>query len=110
MAARSLILATILSSDGLKLQDRFETNLDDLLKFKSWLKENSCHKVALESTGNYWLPIYYFLEGSVNFILANAYQIKHIPGRKTDTLDSECIAEKLSDLVLSAVLLCIWSC
>jgi transposase len=47
----------------------------------------------LESTGNYWLPIYHVLEGSVNFILANAYQIKHIPGRKTDTLDSEWIAE-----------------
>jgi transposase len=87
------ILATIISSDGLKLQDRFETSLDDLLKFKSWLMENGCHKVALESTGNYWLPIYHVLEGSVNFILANAYQIKHIPGRKTDTLDSEWIAE-----------------
>ena len=87
------IVATILSSDGLKLQDRFETNLEDLLKFKDWLKENGCHKVALESTGNYWLPIYHVLEGSVNFILANAYQIKHIPGRKTDTLDSEWIAE-----------------
>ena len=87
------IVATILSSDGLKLQDRFETSLDDLLKFKSWLKVNSCHKVALESTGNYWLPIYHVLEGSVNFILANAYQIKHIPGRKTDSLDSEWIAE-----------------
>jgi len=87
------IMATILSSDGLKLQDRFETSLEDLLKFKSWLKENGCHKVALESTGNYWLPIYHILEGSVNFILANAYQIKHIPGRKTDSLDSEWIAE-----------------
>ncbi len=87
------IVATILSSDGLKLQDRFYTTLDDLLRFKHWLKENGCHKVALESTGNYWLPIYHVLEGSVNFILANAYQIKHIPGRKTDTLDSEWIAE-----------------
>jgi transposase len=87
------IVATILSSDGLKLQDRFETHLEELLKFKDWLKENGCHKVALESTGNYWLPIYHVLEGSVNFILANAYQIKHIPGRKTDTLDSEWIAE-----------------
>ena len=87
------VMATILSSDGLKLQSRFETSLEDLLKFKSWLKENGCQKVAFESTGNYWLPIYHVLEGSVNFILANAYQIKHIPGRKTDTLDSEWIAE-----------------
>lgn len=87
------IVATILSSDGLKLQDRFDTNLEELLKFKDWLKENGSHKVAVESTGNYWIPIYNILEGSVNFILANAYQIKHIPGRKTDTLDSEWIAE-----------------
>jgi transposase len=87
------IVATILSSDGLKLQDRFETNLEELLRFKDWLKDNGCRKVALESTGNYWLPIYHVLEGSVNFILANAYQIKHIPGRKTDALDSEWIAE-----------------
>ena len=87
------IVATILSSDGLKLQERFNTNLEELLKFKDWLKKNGCCKVALESTGNYWIPIYSILEGSVNFILANAYQIKHIPGRKTDTLDSEWIAE-----------------
>ncbi len=87
------IMATILSTDGLKLQKRFDTSQEDLLMFKNWLKENGCHKVALESTGNYWLPIYYVLEGSVNFILANAYQIKHIPGRKTDALDSEWLAE-----------------
>jgi hypothetical protein len=64
----------ILSSDGLKLQDRFETSLDELLRFKDWLKQNSFNKVAVESTGNCWLPIYNVLEGSVNFILANAYQ------------------------------------
>jgi transposase len=87
------IVATILSSDDLKLQDRFDTTLDDLFRFKHWLKENGCLKVAVESTGNYWIPIYNVLEGSVNFILANAYQIKHIPGRKTDTLDSEWLAE-----------------
>ena len=36
------IVATILSSDGLKLQDRFDTNLEELLnlKFRDWLKEN----------------------------------------------------------------------
>jgi transposase len=90
---KKFIVATILSSDGLRFQSRFDTTLDDLLKFKYWLKEHGCHKVALESTSNYWIPIHNVLEGSVNFILANAYQIHHIPGRKTDTLDSEWIAE-----------------
>jgi len=101
------IVATILSSDGMKLQARFNTTLEELLKFKYWLKENGCHKVALESTGNYWLPIYHVLEGSVNFILANAYQIKHIPGRKTDTLDSEWIAEIcLKNLITPSRIFC----
>jgi transposase len=101
------IVATILSSDGLKLQGRFDTTLQELLKFKDWLNENGCHKVALESTGNYWLPIYHVLEGSVNFILANAYQIKHIPGRKTDALDSEWIAEIcLKNLITPSRIFC----
>ena len=55
------IVATILSSDGLKLQDRFNTNLEELLKFKDRLKKNGCRKVASESTGNYWIPIYNIL-------------------------------------------------
>jgi transposase len=101
------IVATILSSDGLKLQGRFDTTLQELLKFKDWLNENGCHKVALESTGNYWLPIYHVLEGSVNFILANAYQIKHIPGRKTDALDSEWISEIcLKNLITPSRIFC----
>jgi len=33
---------------------------------------------------------------SDEFVLANAYQIKHIPGRKTDVLDSEWIAKAMS--------------
>gem|GEM_PF-4182584 len=32
-------------------------------------------------------------EGHVGLIVANAYKIKHIPGRKTDKIDSEWIAE-----------------
>lgn len=43
--------------------------------------------------GSDWLPIYLVVGKDVEFVLANAYQIKHIPGRKTDVLDSEWIAE-----------------
>ncbi len=54
---------------------------------------NGCEVVAFESTGNYWIPIFTFLEGDIELIVGNAYQIKHIPGRKTDLRDSEWIAE-----------------
>jgi transposase len=38
---KDFLIATILSTDGLKLQHRFDTHLDGLLEFKSWLNEIS---------------------------------------------------------------------
>ena len=67
--------------------------LDDILKFKEWVIENNCEQVAVESTGVYWVPIYTVLEDKIEVIVANAYKIKHTPGRKTDLHDSEWIAE-----------------
>lgn len=55
--------------------------------------ENSCQRVAIESTGIYHIPTYTILEGKVETIVANPLQIKNIPGRKNDDLDSEWIAE-----------------
>jgi transposase len=97
---KQFLLATILSKGGKKFQDRFDTNFEGLLSFRQWLLNHGCQKLAVESTANYWQPIYFVVGKDVEFVLANAYQIKHIPGRKTDTLDSEWIAELcLKDLI-----------
>jgi transposase len=90
---KRFFVATILSRDGTKMQSRFETNIKDLLSFRDWIIENNCDCVAVESTGVYWHPIHNVLENRIELILANAHQIKHTPGRKTDALDSEWIAE-----------------
>jgi transposase len=90
---KKFLVATILSRDGTKITKRFGMTLDDLLKFKNWIIENRCEQVAVESTGVYWIPIHAVLEGAVDLIVANAYKIKHIPGRKSDRIDSEWLAE-----------------
>ena len=90
---KKFLIATILSRDGTKITKRFGMILDDLSKFKEWIVDNHCEQVAVESTGTYWIPIHAVLEGSVDLIVANAYKIKHTPGRKTDVIDSEWIAE-----------------
>ncbi len=90
---KRFIDATILTSDGTKKHRRFLTNTESLLEFKDWLIEEDCPVVALESTGVYWIPINTILEGIVKVLVANAYKIKHIPGKKTDIKDSEWIAE-----------------
>jgi transposase len=90
---KKFLVATILSKDGTQISERFGMMLDDILKFKEWVIANNCEQVAVESTGVYWVPIYTALEDKIEVIVANPYQIKHTPGRKTDKVDSEWIAE-----------------
>jgi len=90
---KKTVVATILSSDGTKVEGEFGTTVTELIRFKEWLKENDCNSVAVESTGTFWQPIYSVLEGSVEVIVANPYMIKHMPGRKTDKVDSNWIAQ-----------------
>jgi transposase len=90
---KKFLIATILLLDGTKLTKRFSMDLKSLFEFRDWVIANGCEAVAVESTGSYWVPIYRVLEGYVELIVANAYRIKNVPGRKTDTIDSEWIAE-----------------
>jgi transposase len=98
---KNKIVATILSLSGTKNQAEFGTILPELLRFKSWLIDNACDIVAVESTGTYWIPVYTVLEDSVDIIVANPYMIKHIPGKKTDLIDADWLAELcLKDLIV----------
>jgi transposase len=49
----------------------------------------------MESTSSYWRPVYNLLEGHIELLVANAYHIKTVPGRKTDVKDAEWIADLL---------------
>ncbi|MCZ7398872.1 MAG: IS110 family transposase [Candidatus Methanoperedens sp.] len=90
---KSFLVATILTYDAAKETKEFNTGLEDLINLRDWLMERHCQRVAIESTGIYWIPVYTCLEGKVETIVANARQIKNMPGRKTDYLDSEWLAE-----------------
>jgi transposase len=49
----------------------------------------------MESTGVYWKPVFYVLEGSLTCLLVNAAHVKQVPGRKTDVQDCVWIAQLL---------------
>ena len=101
---KKFIMATILSRDENKIRGRFGMSLDEIVRFKEWVISNNCETVAIESTGVYWIPIYTVLEGSVEVILANAYKIKHTPGKKTDKRDSKWLAELCLNQYLRTVM------
>ncbi len=90
---KKFLVATILCRDGTKQTRRFKITPDELSKFRTWIVENNCEQVAVESTGVYWIPVFNALEGSVGLILANAYKIKNTSRPKNDLTDSEWMAE-----------------
>jgi transposase len=67
-----------------------------------WLSEWAVTTVAIESTGEYWKPVFNLLEGNFEVILVNSKHVKQVPGRKTDVKDAEWLAELLSYGLLKA--------
>ena len=90
---KRFLMACILSRDGSKVLNRFDMTVEGVLCFASWLKDNNCKKVAVESTGNYWHLVYQVLDDEFEFILGNAFKTRRHSGAKTDKRDAEWLAE-----------------
>ncbi len=80
----------------------FSTMTNDLLKLSDWLQMRQCEQVAMESTGEYWRPVFKILEVNFAVMLVNASHIKAVSGRKTDIKDAQWIAELLQHGLLKA--------
>ncbi len=93
------VVACILSgpaeSKPTKEVRKFGTMRHELGELREWISQQGCTHVAMESTGVYWMPVYKELEGSVELVVGNAQHLSKVPGRKTDVLDSEWLAELL---------------
>jgi transposase len=90
---KKFVVAAVLSNSGEVWIERFAQTQPGLLALKSWVLDHGCEQVAVESTGVYWYSVYSTLEGRIEVIVANPYRIKNIPGRKTDIVDAQWIAE-----------------
>jgi transposase len=96
---KKTVVAAIIVPDGqggMRKEVRtFATMTADLLMLSDWLLSFGVTHVAMESTGEYWKPIHNILEENFDVLLVNARHIKQVPGRKTDVMDAEWIAELL---------------
>jgi len=76
---------------------KFQTTNQCLERLAEWLVECGCTHVVMESTGEYWRPIYNVLEEAteMEIILANSQQVKGLRGHKTDPEDAHWLAHLL---------------
>jgi len=75
---------------------KFRTFTRDLKQLRAWLKNCGVTEVAMESTGQYWRPLWNLLEGEFGkLLLVNPQHIKGLNGYKTDPKDARWIADLL---------------
>lgn len=77
-------------------QATFGTVSRELKRLGEWLKRHKVKRVAMESTGVYWIPVWNVLEQKrygLELLLVNPAQVKALPGQKTDPKDAARIAE-----------------
>jgi len=89
-------------ADGIMELKEFGTMTVDLLALSDWLAEAGITQVAMESTGEYWKPVYNLLEGDFTVFLVNAAHVKQVPGRKTDKADARWLAKLMRHGLLQA--------
>src|SRR5437867_1532093 len=92
----SIAACALISEKGTPQEEtrRVGTMTADLRELAGGLQQKGIRHVAMESTGVYWKPVWNILEpAGFELLLANAQEVKVVPGRKKDQKDSQWIAD-----------------
>lgn len=90
-----LLVACLILANGEKQTRTFSTMTADLLRLRDWLQAAGCTRVAMESTGVYWKPVFNILEDAVRVMLVNPEHARALRGHKTDVRDAQWLADLL---------------
>jgi transposase len=84
---------------------RFGTTTSGLNHLAAWLSERQVKEVVMESTAQYWKPVWLSLEGQFKQHLAQAWSNRAPKGRKTDFKDAKRLVRRYvaGELTLSFV-------
>lgn len=84
---------------------KFGTTESELRQLAAWLTEHEVREAVMESTAQYWKPVWQQLEGQCELFLAQAYSNRAPRGRKRDFADAERLLRRhvAGELILSFV-------
>jgi transposase len=81
----------------------FKTTTQDLMGLSDWLAGEGATHIGMEATGVYWKPVWHILsDGEFQLTLANAAQVKNVPGRKSDVNDAVWLADLMAHGLIKA--------
>ena len=105
---KKMLAVVVAKVDGNRIEylsERFGTTRQDLDQLAHWLHQQQVTEVAMESTAQYWMPVWLALEEQFTLYLAQPRSTAAPKGRKSDWADAQRIVRRLlaQDLTLSYV-------
>jgi transposase len=104
------MLAVVVADVGEPGEFRFErrkfgTVASELSSLAEWLAAQGVREAVMESTAQYWKPVWQALEGQIQLHLAQAHSNRAPRGRKRDFADAERLVKRhvAGELILSLV-------
>jgi transposase len=94
--AEVVVAVRVPGLNGTRVQEvrTYPAFTSSLASMADWLGSAGVGLVVMESTGQYWKPVWNVLvERDVELMLVNARHVKIVPGRKTDVSDAAWLAE-----------------
>ena len=84
---------------------RFGTGAAELRHLSAWLSEHGVVEAVMESTAQYWKPVWLELEPHLRLHLAQAHSNKAAKGRKSDLADAKRLVRRFAagELMLSFI-------
>ncbi len=103
---RAVVVADAAEPGEYQFQRRkFGTGAGDLNLLADWLAEQGVKEAVMESTAQYWKPVWQALEGQCQLHLAQAHSNRAPKGRKRDFIDAERLVRRhvAGELIVSFV-------
>jgi transposase len=73
---------------------KFGTTHEEIEHLLAWLQHRQVREVAMESTAQYWRPVWYALEGRFEQHLCHPLKTRAPRGRKSDFRDAQRLADR----------------
>jgi transposase len=76
------------------IQRKFGTTQSEIGHLAAWLQEHGVSEVGMESTAQYWRPVWYGLEAHFQLHLTHPLKTRAPRGRKSDFRDAQRLADR----------------
>jgi transposase len=100
-----MVVLSQASAEGRPQRRRFGATSVELERLAEWFQQQGVEEVVMESTAQYWKPVWLALEGRFRLYLAQAWSNRAPRGKKSDFKDAERLVRRYlaEELTLSFV-------